>query len=126
MTDIRDKSAALLSSTLEGLAPSNAQANERAVALEAAVFDKHAGQTGNEYRNEVRQLSLDMGKNNTEMGQRVAEGSLAPQSLVQMSGDVSRRGCRASLTLLICAFPACPAIEVGRKSSSRHGDERAR
>lgn len=126
MTDIRDKSTALLISTLEGLAPSNTQASERAVALEAAVFDKHAGQTGNEYRNEVRQLSLDLGKNNTEMGQRVAEGGLAPRALVQMSGDVSGRGCQVSSILLTCAFPGCLAIKVGRKSSSRHRYERAR
>lgn len=86
MSDIREKSQALLTSTLEAL---GSRASEQAIALESALFDKYNGDTGNLYRNDIRQLSLDLGKNNTQLGERVANGSINAQEVVQMSKEVS-------------------------------------
>lgn len=91
MTDVREKSTTLLTSTLESLLPDgDSSAEHQTSALEAAVFEKHAGETGNEYRNEIRQLSLDLGKNNTELGKRVAKGEIDARSLAKMSSEVGK------------------------------------
>jgi hypothetical protein len=89
MTDIRSKSRAFLTSTLETLASDSNTANEQAAAIEGAVYEKYNGDTGNEYRNELRSLSLNLGKDNPDLGKRVASGEVSAEALISMSPDVS-------------------------------------
>jgi hypothetical protein len=88
MGDVREKSAALLTSKLDSLRSDGGSSSSQAAALEAAVFEKHGQDTGNDYRNEIRQLSLDLGKNNVELGMRVASGQVSAQEVVQMNNEV--------------------------------------
>lgn len=85
-SEVREKSQALLTSTLEALGN---QASNQAITLESAIFDKYNGDTGNIYRNDIRQLSLDLGKSNRILGEKVANGSISAQEVVEMSKEVS-------------------------------------
>lgn len=87
MADIRDKSTSLLSSTLSALSSDVDTSSDQAKALETAIHDKF-GDTGNDYRKEIRELSLDLGKNNTQLGQQVASGQVSAEDVVNMSKEV--------------------------------------
>jgi transcription elongation factor S-II len=91
MTDIREKSRSLLSSTLSSLSSQEDAATEQARKIEEAIYAKYQGDTGNEYRDELRQLSLNL-KHNTELGTQVASGTITAESLVNMTSEVSRNG----------------------------------
>jgi hypothetical protein len=89
MTDIREKSISLLSNTLNSLSSQgSADTTDQATAVEAAVYEKHEGDTGNEYRDSIRQLSLNL-KNNPELGTNVASGEVSASTLAQMTSEVS-------------------------------------
>jgi hypothetical protein len=115
MSDVRNKSRTLLISKLEALKPGS---SSQAIALEAAVFEKYGQDTGNEYRDEIRQLSLDLGKNNVELGQQVASGAVSAQEVVNMSNEVGTEQVQRCLPNLDASIHHL-ANEIDGKSSAR-------
>ncbi|KAJ2904074.1 hypothetical protein MKZ38_008885 [Zalerion maritima] len=60
---------------------------EKAVACEAAAYDKYGGET-QDYKKKLRSLFQNLkAKTNKELGQNVMSGKLSPKTLVSMSPD---------------------------------------
>jgi len=91
MTDIRQASTKLLTSTLSNTEGSSGadQASAIAQQLEQAVYEAHQGNTGNAYRDQLRSLHLDLSKNNVELAKRLVSGQVNAQELIQAGPEVS-------------------------------------
>lgn len=87
MADIRSKSVDFLGDSIA--AATGADASTLAAQLEQAVFEKHGQSTSNNYRSEIRSLGLTLKKDNPQLAQDLAAGTVAPEQLVNMSLEVS-------------------------------------
>lgn len=103
MTDIRQSSIKLLTSTLSNTEGSNGadQASNLAQQLEQAVFEVHHGNTGNAYRDQLRSLHLDLSKNNVDLAKQLVSGQVSAQELIQAGPEVS---CLAFIFCLVVLF----------------------
>lgn len=96
MTDIRQASTTLLANSLRKAADSSAtNADDIAKQLEEAVYAKHGGDTGNDYRDQLRSLSLDLGKNNVELARELLEGRINAKDLIESGPDGLKSAERA-------------------------------
>lgn len=106
--DIRQRSASLLSTSIsaaltqaQGLSPNDspspAKIEELASALEAALFSSRDQQTGNDYRNAIREKSLVLKKDNPNMVKALLSGEFSPQEFATAEASVrtvtARRHC---------------------------------
>lgn len=91
MTDIRQSSTKLLTSTLSNTEGCNGsdQAFQIAQQLEQAVYDAHQGDTGNAYRDQLRSLHLDLSKNNVNLAKQLVSGQTNALDLMQAGPEVS-------------------------------------
>lgn len=89
MTDIRQQSTKLLASTLAQIDGGKGEASSLAQQIEEAVYAAHDGMTGNAYRDQMRSVSLDLGKNNVELAKQLLSGTVSAQQLIGMGPEVS-------------------------------------
>lgn len=93
--DIRSRSVTLLSTSLStavshaGAAADQSQLEQLAAAIEEATFDSQGAQTGNEYRNAVREKSLVLKKDNPDIVQQLISGKMTPKTFAQATAAVS-------------------------------------
>ncbi|KAJ1032682.1 hypothetical protein NDA16_000704 [Ustilago loliicola] len=84
MSDIRSKSANFLSESIAA-ATGGQDAGSAAAQLEQALFERHGQSTSNDYRGDIRNIGLTLKKDNPQLASDLAQGTLAPDQLVNMS-----------------------------------------
>ncbi|CAO1637972.1 unnamed protein product [Parajaminaea phylloscopi] len=100
--DIRARSVSLFESSIsaaltqvQGASAPASQIEQLAASIEEAIFSAFEGQTGNEYRNEVRERSLVIKKDNPEVIKRLLNGELGPREFTSASASDLRSATQA-------------------------------
>lgn len=91
MSDIRHQSTKAIFSTLRQRAGSekdNAAVETLTNNLEEAAYQHHNGDTGNAYREHMRELLLTFSKDNKQLCQQYLTGQIGADELVEMDAQV--------------------------------------